>query len=151
IQPGTMLKFNKGSGLDVVDSAASLNIGSRSYISGYDQNPDYNPNTPGFVDESASDPTVLFTSIYDDTATTPFVPAINVTGEATTPALGPQMWGSVGIITGAVTVINAATFKYGGGALNTQDFTLDSQSVLAFITEDTDFTFSFDWDPTLGT
>ena len=44
---------------------------------------------------------------------------INVTGEATTPTLGPGMWGSVGIQSGAIAVINAATFQYGGGAINT--------------------------------
>jgi hypothetical protein len=151
IQPGSMLKFDKGSALDVLDSAASLNVGSRSYIDGFDQNPNYSPNSPGFVAESANDPTVLFTSIYDDTATTPFVPAIDVTGETKTPTLTSAMWGGVGIITGADVVINAATFQYGGGAINTQNYTLDSQSVLAFITDQTTFSFSPDWDPTLGT
>ena len=75
IQPGSMLKFNKGAALDVLDPGASLNVGSRSYINGFDANPGYNPSSPGFVDESATDPAVRFTSIYDDTATTPFVPA----------------------------------------------------------------------------
>ncbi len=139
IQPGAMLKFDKGSALDVIDSAASLNVGSRSYITGFDQNPNYSPTSAGFSAESANDPTVMFTSIYDDTASTPFVPATNVLGESTTPTLGPGMWGGVGIITGAVAVINAATFQYGGGAINTQTFVWDSQSVLAFITSTTAF------------
>ena len=41
---------------------------------------------------------------------------INVTGETTTPTLTMGMWGSVGIQSGAIAVINAATFQYGGGA-----------------------------------
>ncbi len=44
IQPGSMIKFNKGSGLDVINPAASLNVGSRSYINGFDQNTNYSPN-----------------------------------------------------------------------------------------------------------
>ena len=43
IQPGVMIKFGTGSALDVLNPAASLNVGSRSYINGYDQNNDYSP------------------------------------------------------------------------------------------------------------
>ncbi len=67
---------------------------------------------------------------------------INVTNETAAQMatkLVPAAWGSVGIQSGAVAVINAATFQYGGGAVNTQDFTIPSQSVLAFITDYTDF------------
>src|SRR5271165_7152360 len=84
IQPGVMLKFAEGAGLDLLNPGASLNVGSRSYITGYDTTPGnkYGPGTPGFVAESASDPQVLFTSIHDDEATTTLVPTpINVTGE----------------------------------------------------------------------
>jgi large repetitive protein len=142
IEPGVMMKFAQGSALDVINPAASLNVGSRSYITGFDQNNGYNPQSAGFVAESASDPLVLFTSIYDDDATTTIVPAINVTNE--TPAqmaarLAPASWGSVGIQSGAVAVINAAIFQYGGGEVNTQNFTIPSQSVLAFLTDYTDF------------
>jgi hypothetical protein len=136
IQPGVMIKFSRGSALDVINPAASLNVGSRSYITGFDQDNNYSPAPPtNFVAESASDPQVLFTTISDDTATTTLVPVpINVTGEATTPTLGPAMWGSVGIQSGAIAVINAATFTFGGGSVNTTDFTVPSQSVLAFLT-----------------
>ena len=65
-----MMKFNKGSALDVLNPGSSLNIGSRSYINGFDATTTYSPNSPNFVDESAADPQVLFTSIYDDPATT---------------------------------------------------------------------------------
>ena len=99
--------------------AASLNVGSRSYINGFDQDNGYSPASPGFVDESAADPNVLFTSIYDDLATTTLVPdPINVTGETAAQSaakLVPAAWGSVGIQSGAIAVINAATFQYGGG------------------------------------
>jgi hypothetical protein len=149
IQPGVMMKFGVGSGLDLLNPGASLNVGSRSYINGFDQDNNYSPLSPGFVQESAADPQVLFTSIHDDLATTTLVPSpVNVTGEQVTvsstgqqtaPALGPSMWGSVGIQSGGLAVINAATFQYGGGSVNTQDFTIPSQSVLAFITNFTTF------------
>jgi hypothetical protein len=63
------------------------------------------------------------------------------------------MWGSVGIITGGIVVINDATFQYGGGALNTQQTTIDSQSVLAFITGIANQTFALPptWNPDAGT
>ncbi len=140
IQPGSMLKFGNGSALDVLNPAASINVGSRSYINGFDANNQYNPTSTGFVEEGTTDPTVLFTTVHDDTATTPFVPAVNVLGEKATPTLGPAMWGGVGIQSGAVAVINDATFQYGGGSINTQRFTLPSQSVLSFITNFTEFT-----------
>src|SRR5262249_38594328 len=117
IQPGMMVKFTLGAGLDVMNPGASLNVGSRSYITNYDQNNNYSPQSPNFVQETAADAEVLFTTIHDDNATTFFVdpntgqqtiivPAINATGEPTTPTLGPSMWGGVGIIGGALAVIN---------------------------------------------
>ena len=143
IQPGVMMKFGGGSALDVLTAGSSLNVGSRSYINGFDQNNDYNPLSPGFTEESASDPNVLFTSLYDDLATTTLVPnPINVTGETAAESaakLVPAAWGSVGIESGGIAVINAATFQYGGGQVNTQNFTIPSQSVLAFVLDDTDF------------
>ena len=124
IQPGVMIKFDQGAGLDVLNPGASLNVGSRSYINGYDQTPgnEYGPGTPGFVAESASDPQVLFTSIYDDTATTTLVPTpINVTGETTHVRPSAPACGAASASRAArIAVINAATFQYGGGAMNTQ-------------------------------
>ena len=148
IQPGVMIKFGTGSALDVLNPLSSLNVGSRSYINGFDQNNAYSPLVSGFVEESASDPNVLFTSIYDDLATTTLVPnPINVTNETAAQSaarLIPGSWGSVGIQSGALAVINAATFQYGGGEVNTQDFTIPSQSVLAFIIDYTDFNLNPD-------
>jgi hypothetical protein len=144
IQPGVIIKFNTGSALDVLNPGASLNVGSRSYINGFDQNNQYSPDSPNFVDESASDPQALFTSLFDDTAISTLVPdPINATGETAAESaakLVPGAWGSVGIQSGAIAVINAATFKWGGGAINTPHFTMLSQSVLAFITAETFFT-----------
>src|SRR5208282_5974518 len=77
--------------------------------------------------------------------------AINVTGETSTSGLGPGSWGSVGIESGAIAVINAATFQYGGGAMNTQTQTLPSQSVLSFLTFDTLFALPPTFSPDLGT
>jgi hypothetical protein len=154
VQPGVMVKFNRGSGLDVLNPGSSLNVGARSYINGFDQSPnnDYNPQSPNFVEESAADPQVLFTSLFDDPATTTLVPKpINVTGERTTPTLGPSQWGSVGIQSGGIAVINAATFRYGGGSVNTQDFTIPSQSVLAFLSDFTTFHLPNTAVDTLGT
>ncbi len=144
IQPGVLMEFNRGSAIDVLNPGASINIGSRAYITANDQPNGYTPVAGSIdnIDESASDPNVVFTSIYDDTSTaiTTLVPVpINVTGELTTPTLGPSMWGGVGIQSGAIAVINAATFRYGGGAINTPNFTIPSQSVLAFITNQTTF------------
>src|SRR5262249_43419979 len=73
IQPGMMVKMELGAGLDVINPAASLNVGSRSYITNFDQNNNYSPESPNFVQETAADAEVLFTSIRDDTATTFFV------------------------------------------------------------------------------
>ena len=144
IQPGSLIEFNKGSALDLLNPGASLNVGSRAYINANDQPAGYTPvaGSANNIDESAGDPQVVFTSIYDDTSTaiSTLVPVpINVTGEATTPSLGPAMWGGVGIQSGAIAVINAATFRYGGGAINTPNFTIPSQSVLAFISDQTTF------------
>ena len=155
IQPGSLIELNKGSGINVLNPGSSLNVGSRAYINANDQPSGYTPvlGSTNNIDESASDPQVVFTTIYDDTttATTTLVPnPINVTGEATTPTLGPAMWGSVGIQSGAEAVINAATFRYGGGSLNTPDFTIPSQSVLSFITSVTFFPLPPTALPTLG-
>ena len=156
IQPGVLMEFNKGSALDVLNPAASLNIGSRAYINANDAPGGYTPvaGSANNIDESAADPQVVFTSVYDDTstATSTLVPVpINVTGEATTPTLAAGMWGGVGIQSGAIAVVNAATFEYGGGPINTPNFTLPSQSVLAFITQETRFPLPPTAIPTLGT
>ncbi len=48
-----MMKFGGGIRTRRAQPGSSLNVGSRSYINGFDQNNDYNPLSPGFVEESA--------------------------------------------------------------------------------------------------
>src|SRR5262249_791974 len=43
VQPGMMIKFNQGSGLNVLNPGASLNVGSRSYLNNFDQDNSYSP------------------------------------------------------------------------------------------------------------
>jgi hypothetical protein len=168
IQPGMMFKMEKGASLDIVNNDASINIGSRTYINQYDANNNISPLTPGFQSEGAGDAQVLFTSIFDNTAftsyfdpltqkTTILVPPIDsansggkyqptpgqIIRDGKTPtglADDPAIWGDVEIQTGAVAVVNDATFQYGGGQVNSLEQTLPYQSVLAFITLDTPFT-----------
>ncbi|OJW22580.1 MAG: hypothetical protein BGO49_00940 [Planctomycetales bacterium 71-10] len=140
IDSGSMLRFGTGSSLALLNPEASLNVGSRDYFAKYDVDPTYSPESANFKALSADDPQALFTSLYDNDARTTLVPSpINVTGNTTPVTLGPAMWGSVGIHTGGRAVINAATFRYGGGSVNTPDLTTPNQSVLAFITNQTNF------------
>ncbi len=121
-----------------------MNVGSRSYINGFDQDNDYSPTSPGFVEESASDPTgALHLDLRRPGDHDPGAQPDQRhrrDAAASKAKLVPAAWGSVGIQSGAIAVINAATFQYGGGEVNTQNFTIPSQSVLAFITDYTDFT-----------
>ena len=99
IQPGVMIKFDKGAGIDVVNPGASLNVGSRSYINGFDttRTTTTAPAAPASWPRAQTTPRCSSPSIFDDNATTTLVPTpINVTGETTTPTLGTSMWGSVG-------------------------------------------------------
>ncbi len=154
VDPGVIVKSASGAGISVVNNDASINIGSRTYINQFDANPDFNSSTPGFEAEGSSDAQVLFTSLYDGQATTPWIPSpIDSANDAKNPngpfANQPTLsepssavpalarWGSVGIQSGAVAVVNNAQFRYGGGSVNGPTGTLPSQSVLAFITEET--------------
>lgn len=154
VQPGMMFKSQGGAGISVVNHNASLNIGSRLTINQFDANPNFNPSTPGFRAQTAGDAGVLFTSIFDNAATTSFtnpstgqvtivVPAIDSGNSrgVNQPVPGnvpdASRWGSVGIQSGAVAVINGAEFRYGGGSVNGPEGTLPSQSVLSFIIQQT--------------
>jgi len=160
IQPGMMVKSQRGAGIAVVSHEASMNIGSRTYIDAFDLDHNYAPiNADGttntnFKASSASDAKVLFTSLYDNTATTSYfdpvtqqttiiVPAIDSgnSGGANQPTPGnvPALarWGSVSYQSGAVGIVNRAEFRYGGGLVNGPEVSVPNQSVLAFITSDT--------------
>ncbi len=129
-----------------------MNIGSRTYINQFDADHNVSPNSPGFKPNSAEDAKVLFTSLYDNVASTSYfdpstqqttiiVPAIdsgsssgaNQPSPGNVPALA--RWGSVSYQSGAVGVVNRAEFRYGGGLINGPELSVPSQSVLAFITE----------------
>jgi hypothetical protein len=148
-----------------VIAGASLNIGSRTYINEYDANPNFtvDPTKTATEAEHPGDAQVIFTSLYDYDATTALIPnKINSANDTILPSgetanqpdlknsIGSNLiklsdgspdpiarWGSVGIQSGAVAVVNDAEFRYGGGAINDPHGTLPSQSVLAFITEQT--------------
>ena len=117
IQPGMMLKFEPGAGIQVLTVGASLIVGDRTYITGWDAEatrtvdpnsgvllptstyspllPDGQPN-PNFVADTVGDAQVLFTSALDNTATTQYIDPI--TGVATTivPAIDVLNTGGVG-------------------------------------------------------
>jgi hypothetical protein len=158
IQPGMMVKSIPGAGIDAVTPGASINIGSRSYITGYDQNHNYSPLTPGFVQETANDAPVVFTSFYDDKATTSYfdpitqtttiiVPAIDTSNDGgtnqPTPGNVPRAarWGGVSIMAGVRAVINDAQFWYGGGPLNQPNSTVGLVNVLNLETSTGDSPF----------
>lgn len=140
VDSGTMLRFGQNTGLTVLNYQASLNVGSRDYMRKFDADANYGPDSDNFKALSPDDPQVLFTSLYDNDATTTLVPTpINVTGNTTPVTLAPSMWGGVGILSGARSVINAATFRYGGGSINSANVTLPMQSVLSFYNFETTF------------
>ncbi len=158
VDPGIVVKSNTGAGIAVVNggqedstgaiianSAASINIGSHSYMNQFDANPSFNSQTAGFQSEGMSDQPVIFTSLYDFAARTAYTPSVDSSNDngAKQPTIGNAsdrgLWGGVGIQGGAVAVVNNATFKFGGGYVNSPTGTLPSQSVLAFIIQQTLF------------
>ena len=86
VDSGTMMKFNTGASLSMINSGASLNVGSRDYITKFDANNNYGPGSPNFKALSPDDPQVLFTTIYDDQATTTLVPRALIRKDSTVPA-----------------------------------------------------------------
>ena len=161
IQPGMMMKFEAGTGIEVESLGTtgrqpSLNVGVRTYINEFDNNPNLSPvlvdgsPNPNFVANSTNNATVLFTSFFDDTAstsytnpntqvTTQIVAPLPVSGTGTnnpyqpTPGNVPTQarWGGIQIDSPAVAVINNATFQYGGGKVNTPTGT-EGRHVLEF-------------------
>jgi hypothetical protein len=173
IQPGTLMKFQRAAGIALLTPGASLNVGSRSYITGFDQDNSFNPNSAGFTRETTADARVVFTSLYDAAASTSFIDPITsqattivapinsanvpVTGGVAqyqpTPGNVPEQarWGSVSIQSGGLAIINDAEFRYGGGPVNTTELTIPQQSVLAFITNFTFWPLPLNATPDLGT
>ncbi|WP_435005816.1 Ig-like domain-containing protein [Tundrisphaera lichenicola] len=136
INPGMILKFSRGSSLELVNSGASLNVGDQTYIREFDANNSVGPNSPGFVANSPNLAQAILTSINDDAATTFFfdpISQIRTTIVQPLPAvpggsgiLQPKpgavpdaaRWGGVTVASGAVAVINSTNLRYGGGSVN---------------------------------
>ncbi len=127
IQPGVMMKFNKGSGtrrpepgcelqhrLAVVHQRLSTGPGGYSPIVG----------SGNIVDESAARPAgALHLDLRrhgDAQHARAGADQRDRRSRRRRPS-GRRMWGSVGIQSGAIAVINAATFRYGGGSINTPE------------------------------
>ena len=143
VQPGVMIKAAAGASIGIDNPAASLNVGDRTYINEWDLNNTISPLDPNFKPPTVGDTGILFTSLYDDTATTfhvnadgtktTYVPAINSANRgagAAQPTKGA--WGSVDIISGSRAVIDEAEFRYGGGFVNYQGHSQQSSNVLNF-------------------
>ncbi len=162
VDPGVMVKLASGAAIDVLNGAgviapgstgtprASINIGDRTYISQVDADPNLAPTDPFFKPPTIGDAQVLFTSFYDDTATTFYkdpntgaittiVPPIDTDngGPINQPTPGnvppAARWGSLAIDSGTAAVINEATFQYGGGQVNfLGGSTISQRDVLTF-------------------
>jgi hypothetical protein len=143
VQSGVMIKAQRGASIGIDNPSASLNVGDRTYINEWDLNHNFGPSDPNFKPPTVGDTGILFTSLYDDTATTfhvnadgtktTYVPAIDSANRgpgAPQPTKGS--WGSVDIISGAKAVIDEAEFRYGGGFVNYQSFSQQSSNVLNF-------------------
>ncbi len=136
ITPGTIVKLNAGSGIEVIPQA-SFNVGDQTYINQYDANNAFGPSTAGFKANSAALSNVIFTSFYDDAATSTYTDPLTGLVNTVTPALpsipggaGSNLptaaavpetsrWSGITIDSGARAVVNSATFRFGGGSRNT--------------------------------
>jgi hypothetical protein len=146
IQPGMMIKSEPGSGIRVLTAGASLIVGDRTYISRWDAQASidpisglptspYSPQDPNFKPNATGDARVLFTTAFDNTATTQFfdpltqqsttiVPAIDTlnTKGVGQPTPGnvpdPSRWGRLQLDTGAFGILDEADIRYAGGPLN---------------------------------
>lgn len=155
IQPGMLLKFEQGAGVQVVTAGASLNVGDQTYIRGFDSDASIDPTTgletstwgpgsPGFAPNDTTDANVVFTSALDNNAYTYYkdpltglkttIVAANDaldSGGANQPTPGnvtlAERWGSITIDPGAIASINEAQFDYGGGQLNVPGGTTQRQ------------------------
>lgn len=167
VQPGMIMKFQRGAGMTVFNPAttgnpdirsASLVVGDRVYMDGWDADNQYAPVradgsvNPAFRPSSGGDARVIFTSLADDLATTQYfnqatqqlvsiIPPIDSDNNGATNLPRPDSvpalarWGGIDIREGAKAVIDEAVFRYGGGPRNTERGTIAAQPVIYFISE----------------
>ena len=158
-QPGTVVKFQTGAAIDEIMPPAnqtplrvpSLNIGDRTYINEYDANNNVASTDPGFRPATFGDAQVVFTSFFDDNATsgyrdpntgviTPIVlptdsdngGPVNLPIAGVFPIPTAARWGGISVISGALAVIDEATFEFGGGSVNIVSGTIPQRDILAF-------------------
>jgi hypothetical protein len=153
VQPGMVLKFQRGAAIDLrtsrtLDRQPSMNVGDRTYINQWDANSNLAPSDPGFQAQHVGDAPVIFTSFFDDNATTayinpntgvattivPKVDSDNSNSNLPTPGNVPALarWGSISVQSGATFVMDEATMQYGGGTVNVQNGTIGQRDVLDF-------------------
>ncbi len=149
VQPGMMVKFQRGAAIDITDPNATLNVGDRTYINEYDLSHNVSPTDAGFKPNSSTDALALFTSFFDDAAATYYTDPITGVktqiiapidsdngGSANQPSPGnvPAVarWGGVLIPAGTKVSINNADFRYGGGTVNFDAGTVQAVNVLTF-------------------
>ncbi|HWE38007.1 MAG TPA: Ig-like domain-containing protein [Isosphaeraceae bacterium] len=148
--PGTMFKFQHGSSI-LVTPSGSINVGDQTYIHEFDANNNVGPADTGFKSNSINNAPVLFTSLFDSTASTAYKDPL--TGVSTTIVApidsanqgpnsplqptptnvpNPARWGAVRVESGGVAVVNNAIFQYGGGSVNIPNGTIGQVDVLNF-------------------
>ena len=154
-QPGTVAKFQRGAAIDVLTPGSSINIGDRTYVRQFDANNNLSPSDATFHAPTVGDAQVIFTSFFDNAATTSYrdpntgslttivapIDSPNSGGaNQPTPGVGANpgsvppaaRWGGLSVQSGAVAMIDEATFEYGGGSVNTATGTIGQRDVLAF-------------------
>jgi len=168
VQPGMMVKSERGAGIQVLTPGSSLIVGDRTYISRWDAKATrntatglptstYSPEDADFVPNTVGDAKVVFTTALDNTATTSFfdpltqlttviVPAIDSLSSRgagqPTPNNVPaaSRWGSIGYTSGALGTFDEAEVRYGGATLNIAGGTT-VQNVLSFVGAGRNFFF----------
>ncbi len=157
ISPGMLLKFQRGAALEINNVNASLIVGDRTYISRWDQDNNYGPTlangqpNPAYVYNTTGDARVIFTSLFDDAATTSYFdpitqqtttivaanPGVSTGAGSLQPTSGnvPTLarWGGVAITTGARLILDETELRYGGGSVNSNAGTIQQRDVLSFI------------------
>ena len=149
IQPGMMFKNARGAWINVDTAGASVNFGDRTYIDQFDRNPNFGPTDSTFRPNTSGDARIVFTSLYDDLASTFFFDPKTGTRTTIVPAMDSDnggsylqptptsvdplaRWGAINLVSGSIGVIDEIQLQYAGGIINLQDGTLPSLNALNF-------------------